>query len=52
MRFAVLADEGFGSGIGEVLDALLGTEVEFDPATLVLRVDEAEVCEPKPCMWR
>ena len=35
MAFAILADEGFGFRVRQILDALLGTEVEFDPDTLV-----------------
>ena len=39
---AVLGDH-FGSlGVGQVLDALLGLEVELDPEALVVRIDEAE----------
>jgi len=37
-----LADKGLGLGVGQVLDALLGAEVELDPEALVLGVDEAE----------
>ncbi len=41
MAFAILADEGFGLGVGQVLNALLGAEVELDPDALIFRVDEA-----------
>ena len=37
----VTADEFLRLGIGEVLDALLGLEMELDPEALVLRIDEA-----------
>src|ERR1700693_758167 len=40
MAFAILADEGLGFRVRQVLDALLGTEVEFDPDALVCGVDE------------
>ncbi|MPN01697.1 hypothetical protein SDC9_148908 [bioreactor metagenome] len=42
MRFAVAADDLRRLGIGQVLDALLGAEVELDPVTLIGGVDEAE----------
>ncbi len=42
VALATFADHGFGFGIGQVLDALLGVEVELHPVPLVLRVDEAE----------
>ncbi|OPY90658.1 MAG: hypothetical protein A4E72_00541 [Syntrophus sp. PtaU1.Bin208] len=37
-----LADGGLGLGIRQVLDPLLGLEVELDPEALVFGVDEAE----------
>ena len=37
MAFAILADQGFGLGVGQVLDALLGAEVELDPDPLIRR---------------
>jgi hypothetical protein len=52
VRLAVLADEGRGLGIAQVLDALLRTEVELDPMALVGALMKLKVCEPKPCMWR
>ena len=42
VAFPVLADDRLGLLIGQVLDALLGLEVELDPVPLVLGVDEAE----------
>jgi hypothetical protein len=42
VALAVLADDRLGLGVGQVLDAVLGLEVEFDPEALVLGVDEAE----------
>ena len=41
MAFAVVADDRLGLGVGQVLDALLGAEVELHPEALVLGVDEA-----------
>src|SRR5882724_614224 len=41
MGFAILADEGLGFRVRQVLDALLGTEVEFDPDALVCGIEEA-----------
>ena len=41
MALAVLADQRLGFGIGQILDALLGPEVEFHPDALIVRVDEA-----------
>src|SRR3984893_13018023 len=43
MGLAVLADKGLGFGIRQVLDALLGTKVEFDPDAFVCGVEET-VC--------
>ena len=42
MALAVLADQGFGFGIGQVPDPLLRLEMELDPIALVIGVDEAE----------
>ena len=42
VAFAVLGDDRFGFLVGQVLDALLGTQVELDPDALVLGVDHAE----------
>ena len=36
------ADNGFGFGVGEVLDSLLGLQVELDPGAFVLGIDETE----------
>ena len=41
MAFAVFADQGFGFGIAEVFNALLGAEVEFHPKALVFGIDKA-----------
>jgi len=37
MALAVLAYQGLGFRVAQVLNALLGTEVEFDPDAFVLR---------------
>ena len=42
VAFPVLADDRLGLFIGQVLDALLGTEVKLDPVPFVFRVDQAE----------
>ena len=39
MAFAVLGNESFGFLIGEILDSLLGPEMEFNPDAFVRRVD-------------
>ena len=41
IAFTVFADNGFGFGIAQVFNALLGTEMEFHPETLIGRIDEA-----------
>ena len=41
MAFAILADEGLGFRVRQILDALLGTEVEFDPDALVCGIEKA-----------
>jgi hypothetical protein len=41
MAFAILADEGLGFRVRQIMDALLGTEVEFDPDALVCGIEEA-----------
>src|ERR1700722_17088897 len=41
MAFTILADEGLGFRVRQILDALLGTEVEFDPDALVCGIEEA-----------
>ena len=41
IAFTVFADHGFGFGIAQVFNALLGTEMEFHPETLIGRIDEA-----------
>src|ERR1700730_7318091 len=41
MGFAILADEGLGFRVRQVLNALLGTEVELDPDALVCSIEEA-----------
>jgi hypothetical protein len=41
MALAILPDKRLGFGIGQVLNALLGTEMEFDPGALVCGVNEA-----------
>lgn len=41
-ELAVLGDHFGGLGVGQVLDALLGLEVELDPEALVVRIDETE----------
>ncbi len=41
MRLAILADHGFRLGVRQVLDALLGPEVEFNPRPLVGGIDIA-----------
>ena len=46
--FAVLSDQGFGLGVGKVLDALLRPKVELDPDPLVRCVDEAVGVAAKP----
>src|SRR6195256_1473423 len=43
MSFAILAHAGLGFRVRQVLDALLGTEVELDPDALVCGIEEA-VC--------
>ena len=40
VRFAVFAYEGFGLGVGQVFDALLGPEVELHPGAPVVLVVE------------
>jgi hypothetical protein len=52
VRFAVVADDRLGLGVGQVADALLRLEVELDPVALVRALMKLKVCEPKPCMWR
>ena len=47
VAFAVVGDQGRGLGVGEVLDALLGAEVELDPEPLVGGVDQVKVWLPK-----
>ena len=42
VTFAVLRDERFGFGIGEIGDPLLGAKMEFDPDAPVRRVDHRE----------
>ena len=42
VAFAVLGDEGFGLGVGEIGDALLGAKMKFNPDALVRRVDHRE----------
>ncbi len=42
MAFPAFADHCLGLCIGQVFDALLGAEMEFDPAALILGIDEAE----------
>ncbi len=41
MALAVLADHGLGFGVRQVLDALLGTEMELGPDALVCNAEEA-----------
>src|SRR6202022_2629629 len=41
MGFAILADAGLGFRVSQVLDALLGAEVELDPDALVCGIEEA-----------
>ena len=41
MGLAVAADQFGGFGVGEILDALLGAEVELDPVPLAFSVDQA-----------
>ena len=41
IAFAVFGDHGFGFGIAQVFNALLGAEMEFHPETLIGRIDEA-----------
>ena len=42
VALAVFGDDRLGLLIGQVLDALLGMQVEFDPDAFVFRVDHAE----------
>jgi len=51
MAFAILADERLGFRVGQILDALLGTEVEFDPDALISGIEGSctRGCR-KPCM--
>ena len=42
MALAVARDDLAGLGVGEVLDALVGLEVELHPHALVVLVDQAE----------
>ncbi len=42
MALAILADDGFRLGVGQVPDALLRFQMKFDPETLALGADEAE----------
>ena len=42
VTFAVFRNDSFGLGVGQVLDALLGAEMEFHPEALVFSVDHAE----------
>src|SRR5882672_11772096 len=41
MAFAILADKGLGFRVRQVLDALLGAEVELDPDALIFGIQEA-----------
>jgi len=47
VALAALANHCLGLSVREVLNALLGVEVELDPEALVLRVDEAEGVAPE-----
>ena len=40
MAFPVFSDDSFGFLVGEVFDALLGTEVEFHPCAFPVGVDK------------
>ena len=42
MAFAIFADDRFGLGIAQILDALLGPQMEFHSVAFVSCVDEAE----------
>ena len=42
MALAVLGNNRFRFLVGQVLDALLGAQVEFDPDTFILGIDHAE----------
>jgi len=42
VAFAVLGNQSCGFLIGEILDALLGAEMEFDPCSLIRRNDHRE----------
>ena len=48
MAFPILGDEGFGFGVGQVLDALLRPEVKLDPDAFVLRIDHREGVAAEP----
>jgi hypothetical protein len=48
VAFAVSCYEGFGLGIGQVLDALLRAEVKFDPDAFVRRIDHRKAMTTEP----
>ncbi|OQB99613.1 MAG: hypothetical protein BWX80_03632 [Candidatus Hydrogenedentes bacterium ADurb.Bin101] len=48
MAFPVLADNGLRFRIGQVLDALLGAQVELDPESLVLGINHAKGVASEP----
>lgn len=52
MRFAILPNECFRFLIRQIIDALLGSQMEFNPNSLIPPVDEAERVTPKPCILR
>ncbi|OQC60855.1 MAG: hypothetical protein BWX50_01675 [Euryarchaeota archaeon ADurb.Bin009] len=47
MALAVFCDDRLGFLVGQVLDALPGLQVEFDPDAFVFRVDHAERVAPE-----
>ena len=49
---AVRGDKRFRFGVRQVLNTLLGPEMEFDPHTSLLALIIEKVWLPNKCMWR